>query len=96
MSTEKKSVKVGDVLYRSGGYNRTDVEFYVVTRKAGNAIFARKCDEQLSGKEQVVPVPTKLVGREERFSFARENLISKGVWDGQPKWFNDGYQGNRI
>lgn len=78
-------ISVGDILVKSWGYDQTNVDFYVVTRKTAKRVFARQCNTavEVSGKlgmsGQATPEPEKLVGFEQ--SFTARTVPSK--WSGK-------------
>lgn len=76
--------KVGDILYRSWGYDQTNVDFYQVTRKTGARIAVRPISDEIAEQTgamcgNTMPVKDAFKGEEELVVPGR---YSK--WEGKP------------
>lgn len=96
----KHSLKVGDILYTSGGYNMTTVHFYQVVKVAGAMIDVRPIQSRTvssyDGGGTVVAVKDAFVSNGEitRHRPTADNDIRMGhtyawFWDGKPKGYTD-------
>ena len=63
-----ESIKVGDIFVDSWGYDQTNVDFYLVTKKLKASIKIVKIGSKVVatsiGSEMVVPVPDAVIGEE--------------------------------
>lgn len=94
------TLKVGDILYTSGGYNMTTVRFYQVVKVAGAMVDVRPIQQKTvssyDGGGTVVAVKDAFVSNGEitRHRPTADNDIRMGhtyawFWDGKPKGFTD-------
>lgn len=102
------SLKEGDILYTSWGYDQTNVDFYQVTRVIDKAIVIREiASKVVSGdgfSESVVAVPNHFVGDpDKKIPTGTGNdpgrvritsYSSAGLWDGKPKYQSGPYGGH--
>jgi hypothetical protein len=94
------TAKVGDILYTSGGYEQTNVDYYEVVAVSGASATVRPISSRIVADHQysveVVPVPGSFTGppvkkRVQKSSGGRYEIkISEGrghawLWDGKPK-----------
>lgn len=64
-------IEVGDVFVSKWGYDQTNVDFYVVTRKTRCCLYLQKCGQKVHettgwASENVIPNLSKRVGPERR------------------------------
>ena len=88
-----ESIKVGDIFVDSWGYDQTNVDFYLVTKKLKASIKIVKIGSKVVatsiGSEMVVPVPDAVIG-EEKTKIPQDGYISTSSyslarpWDGKP------------
>lgn len=101
-----KNYKVGDVLYASGGYNRTDVEFYEITKMTEKRMELTLLEQKVVSGDPirtyyVEPTNAKTSIKVKAFTSKFGNLKIMGrteyqprlldKYDGKPKWANTGY-----
>lgn len=89
------TLKVGDILYTSWGYEQTNVDFYQVTAVVGaHSVKIREikqsCVRSEGHSDYVVPVPDAFKGEEELKRVQHGNYIriasyaSASMWEGRP------------
>ena len=88
-----ESIKVGDIFVDSWGYDQTNVDFYLVTKKLKASIKIVKIGSKVVatsiGSEMVVPVPDAVIG-EEKTKIPQDGYIKTSsyslarLWDGKP------------
>ena len=88
-----ESIKVGDIFVDSWGYDQTNVDFYLVTKKLKASIKIVKIGSKIVstsiGTEMVVPVKDAVIG-EERTKIPQDGYIKTSSyslarpWDGKP------------
>ena len=88
-----ESIKVGDIFVDSWGYDQTNVDFYLVTKKLKASIKIVKIGSKIVstsiGTEMVVPVKDAVIG-EERTKIPQDGYIKTSsyrlarLWDGKP------------
>ena len=88
-----ESIKVGDIFVDSWGYDQTNVDFYLVTKKLKASIKIVKIGSKVVatsiGSEMVVPVPDAVIG-EEKTKIPQDGYIKTSSyslarpWDGKP------------
>lgn len=98
--------KVGDVLYASGGYNRTDVEFYEITKMTEKRMELALLEQKVVSGDPfrtyyVEPTKVKTSINVKAFinKFGSLMIIGRKAftprllskYDGKPKWANTGY-----
>ena len=90
------TLKVGDFLYTSWGYDQTNVEFFEVVEASGKSVIIREVAQRTlssdSGSDRVVPVPGQYIGEPMRKVVGQGNAVRIGdgrghasPWDGKPK-----------
>jgi hypothetical protein len=90
----KHSLKVGDVLYSSWGYDQTNVDFYEVTAVKDKSVVICKIGKEnlggSSGSDKVVAAPGRCIGKPMTKRVGEGGYIhltsysSAHKWDGQP------------
>jgi len=89
-----ESIKVGDIFVDSWGYDQTNVDFYLVTKKLKASIKIVKIGSKVVatsiGSEKVVPVPDAVIGEEKtkvpQDGYIRTHSFSTArLWDGKPR-----------
>lgn len=91
------TLKVGDILYSSWGYEQTNIDFYQVTKIVGtNSVRIREIGKTVERSEghsdYVVPVPDSFKGGEEMKRVQQGNYIriasyaNAWPWDGKAKY----------
>ena len=88
-----ESIKVGDIFVDSWGYDQTNIDFYLVTKKLKASIKIVKIGSKIVstsiGTEMVVPVKDAVIG-EERPKIPQDGYIKTSsyslarLWDGKP------------
>ena len=88
-----ESIKVGDIFVDSWGYDQTNIDFYLVTKKLKASIKIVKIGSKIVstsiGSEMVVPVPDAVIG-EEKTKIPQDGYIKTSsyslarLWDGHP------------
>ena len=88
-----ESIKVGDIFVDSWGYDQTNIDFYLVTKKLKASIKIVKIGSKIVstsiGTEMVVPVKDAVIG-EERTKIPQDGYIKTSSyslarpWDGKP------------
>ena len=88
-----ESIKVGDIFVDSWGYDQTNIDFYLVTKKLKASIKIVKIGSKVVatsiGSEMVVPVPDAVIG-EEKTKIPQDGYIKTSsyslarLWDGKP------------
>lgn len=75
----KHSLKVGDVLKSSWGYDQTNIDYYEITKVIGKYVEAREigCESVETGwlQGKSIPVPGKFVGPAKRYLVQEGNRI---------------------
>jgi hypothetical protein len=95
----KQTLKVGDILSASWGYDQTNIEFYEVLRIKGSMVtvreLAQECREDGFMCGQCVPVPHKYVEREPEltrrigaYGLKISSCITASPWDGQAERYS--------
>jgi hypothetical protein len=99
-------LELGTMLYRSGGYDQTNVDFYQVTKIVGKQIEIRKVEKKIVREEKtsvyVVPVPNKFIGAPSRKTpqsggsgaYVKMDHGYAYLWDGKPKYETAGGYGH--
>lgn len=99
-------VKVGDIFYRSWGYDQTNINFYQVTAVKGKSAILREVGKRVvkedSSAEYVVAAPgkfkgapmKKLVQGDGRDLRVKMEHGSASLWDGKPKYQSGPYAGH--
>lgn len=99
-------VKVGDIFYRSWGYDQTNINFYEVTAVKGKSAILREVGKRVvkedSSAEYVVAAPgkfkgapmKKLVQGDGRDLRVKMEHGSASLWDGKPKYQTGPYAGH--
>jgi len=92
----KHSLKVGDILDSSWGYDQTNIDFYEVIDVLDGMVVVRKIAQRVvstheGGSEHVVPVPGKFVGPPLRKRVREGNSITvddhyASPWDGSSRY----------
>lgn len=89
------TLKVGDILYASWGYDQTNIDFYEVVEAAGKSVVVRQIAQRDvasdGGQDRVVAVPGHYVGPPMRKIVGQGNAVKVGhqhasPWDGKPKY----------
>lgn len=90
------TLKEGDILVSSWGYDQTNIDFYEVVGVLPKAVVIReiasRIDHEERGAEYVVPVPGKYTGPAMRKlvrqgnSVRIESYASASLWDGRPRY----------
>jgi len=102
-SEYQHTLKVGDILYSSWGYDQTNVDFYEVVGVSGKAVAIREIEQRVvegnDFTERVAPMPRKYIGpvlkKIPRDNFVRLNSFSIArLWDGKPKTQSGPYGGH--
>ncbi len=98
------SLKKGDILSSSWGYDQTNIDFYEVTDVKGKQVVLREISSKVVGDsgnyEKVVPVPGKYVGPPIRKTPREGNSVSissfqsASPWDGKPESRTGPYGGH--
>lgn len=98
------SLKKGDILYSSWGYDQTNIDFYEVTDVKGKQVVLREISTKVVGEsgnyEDVVPVPGKYIGPPIRKTPKEGNSVSissfqhASPWNGKPKSRTGPYGGH--
>lgn len=92
----RHTLKVGDILYSSWGYDQTNIDWYQVTAVSDKAVVIREIQGKVvssdgHGGDKVVPVPGKFIGTPEKKIPGTGNRIrltsysSAFPWDGKPR-----------
>jgi predicted RNA-binding Zn-ribbon protein involved in translation (DUF1610 family) len=89
------SLKEGDILYASWGYDQTNVDFYQVTEVGAKSVKIREIGQKVVGgsvgSDLVVPVPNHFTGPEQMKIVSTGNSVriksysSAYRWDGKPQ-----------
>ena len=95
------TLKTGDILYSSWGYDQTNVDFYEVTKVIGKRMveitpIASKDSGTLDGRDcgEVVAVPGKYIGApmhkiaHNGTSISIKSFITAWPWDGKPTYYS--------
>ncbi|GMV18006.1 MAG: hypothetical protein AMXMBFR56_62300 [Polyangiaceae bacterium] len=92
----RHTLKVGDVLYTSGGYDETHVDFYEVTTVKDKSVTICKIGKSLhhssgGSADYVVAVPGKCIGKPMTKRVGGDNEVKIDYhwahpWDGKPKY----------
>jgi len=92
------TLKVGDILYTSWGYEQTSVEFYEVIAVSGVMVTLRQIaahhTEEGYMRGRKTPCPGHFIGEPFRRRAGANNAVrihssaSAWYWDGRPKWYN--------
>lgn len=92
------TLKVGDILYSSWGYEQTNIDFYEVVKLNGKCVIIRELaqkhigDGDMSGK--TTALKGEYIGDEILKRVCPGNIIKFNsyqwakIWDGQPKYFS--------
>ena len=101
------TVKVGDIVYTSGGWEQTNVHFYEVIAVSGSSATIRKINKRVDSSDQysdyVVPVPGSFVGapmnkRVQKSTYSSYSIKidsnTAWVWDGKPQRQTGGSYGH--
>lgn len=89
----KHTLKVGDVLYTSYGYDETHISFYQVIETKGKSVVVCKIGKKVAREgrtyDEVVPVPGECRGKPETKRVGEGNSVKiddhyAGVWKGTP------------
>lgn len=91
----KHTLKLGDILYSSWGYDQTNVDFFQVTAVGEKSVKIRPIEQKIvgggTGSDSVVAVPDKFTGPEKVKIVGPRNVLRMtsysiaSPWDGQPK-----------
>lgn len=95
--TQPSTLKVGDILYTSWGYDQTNIDFYQVTATIGDrTVKARaigsKIDHSDTYSDYMVADKDRFVGKEATYRVKYGNRIKIAsyadayLWDGKPKY----------
>ena len=100
------TLKIGDILYSSWGYDQTNIDFYQVTELIGKQSVkikqvASKVLSNSHGQDKVTAVKGAfLENAEEMLKRVSDNSVSLNsyssarLWDGSPKYETDAYSGH--
>lgn len=90
------TLKIGDILYSSWGYDQTNVDFYQVTAVGDKSVKMRPIEQKVvsgsQGYDNVVAVPDHFSGPDVLKRVGPNNVIrlnsysSAYPWDGKPKY----------
>jgi hypothetical protein len=86
------SLKVGDILYSSWGYDQTQCDFYEVVSVGDKSVRIREIGKKKVGNDSVVAIPERFTGTEMLKIVGLNNTIrltsysSAYPWDGKPKY----------
>ena len=88
------SLKKGDILSSSWGYDQTNIDFYEVVDVLAKSVVVRKIGEKVvkssPGSDYVVPAPGKFIGPAMRKRATKDNYVridsvsSASPWNGKP------------
>jgi len=91
----RHTLKVGDILYSSWGYDQTNIDFLQVTEIGEKSVKIRPIEQKVvggsTGSDNVVAVPNKFTGPDQVKIVQPGNVIrmtsyaSAYPWDGKPK-----------
>ena len=96
------TLKVGDILYSSWGYDQTNIDFYQVTKVIGKAVEIREIGKSISESsgrgydDEVMPVPNRFInppmrkipqdGYKGEPTIRLTSYSSASLWNGKPKY----------
>ncbi len=92
------TLKIGDILYSSWGYDQTNIDYYQVTKVISDhsvqirPIASKITDHSSDRTDYVVPVKNAFTGPAETRRVTAGNYIriasyaSASLWDGRPKY----------
>lgn len=94
------TLKIGDILYSSWGYDQTNIDFYEVVKVMGKNVVIRKLAQQQGTTGFMCgtcrPVAGRFVGEPMTKRVMEDNTIKIAsahawLWDGQTKHWTDGH-----
>lgn len=98
------SLKVGDILYASWGYDQTNIDFYQVVGVLDKSVKIREIDKKIqntvSNGYMVVPDRNKFIGPiltrrvSTKDSVKVDSVRYASLWDGKPKYETDSMFGH--
>ncbi len=92
------TLKIGDILYSSWGYDQTNIDYYQVTKIVGaNSVQIRPIASKITGHssdhtDYVVPVKDQFTGEAETKRVSADNYIriasyaTASLWNGKPNY----------
>lgn len=103
----KEDYKIGDIVYSTSGYNRTDVSFYIVVARTEKTLTIQPIESKVVDGDPmrtyyVIPDESKRDSNQFRVrinkfgtacikGYSRWDDEYLNVWDGNPVWANTGY-----
>lgn len=88
----RHTLKVGDILYSSWGYDQTNIDFYQVVEAGEKSVKIREIGKKSTDDSHVIPTKDKFIGPSKTKLVSTRNSVKVDygqyayVWDGKPKY----------